>query len=168
MATVWRRCGLSDFCLIALLHLLVTLSTQTNRHYNESVRSKKQHTRGNNTIPYKLGRLVTFESLKWKYSFAIVYEIRLIAIREVSPPFDEKHCGIEQDISFPAVLCGVPQGSTLGPILFILYINDMCNVSTLLKPILFVDNTNLFYSGKDKDDLRSVVSMEMDKLCIWF
>ena len=47
------------------------------------------------------------------------------------------------------VLCGVPQGSISGPILFILYINDMCNVSTLLKPILFADDTNLFYSGKD-------------------
>ena len=31
----------------------------------------------------------------------IVYEIRLIAIGEVSPPFGEEHCGLEQDISFP-------------------------------------------------------------------
>ena len=66
------------------------------------------------------------------------------------------------------VLCGVPQGSILGPILFILYINDMCNVSTLLKPILFADDTNLFYSGKDIDELCSVVSIELDKLCVWF
>ena len=47
------------------------------------------------------------------------------------------------------VLCGVPQGSILGPILFTLYTNDMYNVSTLLKPILFADDINLFYSGKD-------------------
>ena len=64
------------------------------------------------------------------------------------------------------VLCGVPQGSILGPILFILYINDMGNVYTLLKPILFADDTNLFYSGKDIDELCSVVSIELDKLCI--
>ena len=44
----------------------------------------------------------------------------------------------------------------------------MCNVSTLLKPILFADDTNLFYSGKDIDELCRVVSMELDKLCIWF
>ena len=44
----------------------------------------------------------------------------------------------------------------------------MCNVSTLLKPILFTDDTNLFYSGKDIYELCSVVSMELDKLCIWF
>ena len=66
------------------------------------------------------------------------------------------------------VLCGVPQGSILGPILFILYIKDMCNVSTLLKPILFADDTNLFYSGKDIDELCSAVSIEFDKLCRWF
>ena len=67
------------------------------------------------------------------------------------------------------VLCGVPQGSIIGSILCIqpvLYINDMCNVSTLLKPILFADDTNLFYSGKDIDELCSVVSIELDKLCI--
>ena len=66
------------------------------------------------------------------------------------------------------VLCGVSQRSILGPILFILYINDLYNVSTLLKPILFADDTNLFYSGKDIDELCSVVSIELDKLCIWF
>ena len=49
-----------------------------------------------------VARLVTFESLKWKYSFATnSATIRLIAIREVSPPFGEEHCGLEQDISFP-------------------------------------------------------------------
>ena len=46
------------------------------------------------------------------------------------------------------VLCGVPQRYISGSILFILYINDMCNESTLLKPILFADENNLFYSGK--------------------
>ena len=40
-------------------------------------------------------------------------------------------------------------------------------VSTLLKPILFADDTNLFYSGKDIDELCSVVSIELDKLCIY-
>ena len=41
-------------------------------------------------------------------------------------------------------------------------------VSTLLKPILFADDTNLFYSGKDIDELCNVVSIELDRLCIWF
>ena len=42
----------------------------------------KQHTRGNNTIPYKLASLVTFESLKWKLSFATNL---LIVTRDESP-----------------------------------------------------------------------------------
>jgi len=66
------------------------------------------------------------------------------------------------------IICGVPQGSILGPTLFILYVNDMCNVSNLLKCILFADDTNLFYSGTDIDEMCTIVSGELDKLKIWF
>ena len=45
-------------------------------------------------------------------------------------------------------VCGVPQGSVLGPQLFLFYINDICNVSQLMKCILFADDTKLFFSGK--------------------
>ena len=37
----------------------------------------------------------------------------------------------------------------LGPALFIIYINDICNVSSIMKSIVFADDTNFFYSGKD-------------------
>ena len=47
------------------------------------------------------------------------------------------------------ISCGVPQGSVLGPKLFILYINDICNVSKLLKFILFADDTNILYSDSN-------------------
>ena len=41
------------------------------------------------------------------------------------------------------ISCGVPQGSILGPRLFILYVNDMCNISKLIKYILFADDTKM-------------------------
>ena len=66
------------------------------------------------------------------------------------------------------VWCFVPQGSVLGPKLFILYINDICNVSKLLKFFLFADGTNILYSDTDVHSLISVVNCELDKLYTWF
>ena len=66
------------------------------------------------------------------------------------------------------VTCGVPQGSILGPALFILYINDMCNVSILMKSIVFADDTNFFYSGDNLSQVCETVSSELGKLHSWF
>ena len=51
------------------------------------------------------------------------------------------------------ISCGVPQGSIIGPQLFMLYVNDMCNVSKLLKYILFADDANIFYSHDNLTEL---------------
>ena len=60
--------------------------------------------------------------------------------------------------------CGVPQGSTLGPLLFLLYINDMPNCSKKLSFRIFADDTNVFYSGKSVSEIEIVMNEEIKKI----
>ena len=63
---------------------------------------------------------------------------------------------------------GVPQGSILGPLLFLLYINDLCNVSKALDFILLADDNNIFFSHYDPNQLMEIVNNELKKLSSWF
>ena len=71
---------------------------------------------------------------------------------------------VSSDLS---IECGVPQGSILGPLLFLLYINDLANVSDKLFSVLFADDTNVFVSGKNINDLVSTLNCELSKLVSW-
>ena len=72
-------------------------------------------------------------------------------------------CIRETMSSAGTITCGVPQGSILGPLLFLIYINDITSVSNSLKFILFADDTNVFISGHDMHDVFRNLNSQMKK-----
>ena len=63
--------------------------------------------------------------------------------------------------------CGVPQGSILGPLLFLIYINDLANVCKFTMPIFFADDSNLFLNGKNLDEIELKLNNELDQIVKW-
>ena len=66
-----------------------------------------------------------------------------------------------------SIKCGVPQGSVLGPLLFLLYINDFSNCSKILDIHLFDDDSNLFLSDKNLINIERVINCELVKVKDW-
>lgn len=64
--------------------------------------------------------------------------------------------------SLDTIICGIPQGSTLGPLLFLFYINDLPNSSSKFSFRIFADDTNMFFSSNSPSELESFVNNELE------
>ena len=65
------------------------------------------------------------------------------------------------------ILSGIPQGSVLCPLLFILYINDIQQCSELISIVLFADDTNILYSDTCLKKLNEIIQNEMNEITDW-
>ena len=67
---------------------------------------------------------------------------------------------------FRSVTCGVPQGSTLGPLLFLIYVNDM-KAAVKCKLLLYADDSALLASSSDVSEIEDVLSRELESVSEW-
>ena len=74
--------------------------------------------------------------------------------------------GLESKIK--TILCDVLQGSILGPLLFLIFINDLCSVEQKSKVCLFADDTTVYASPKSRDDVFRIIKDDLDGIMKFF
>ena len=80
----------------------------------------------------------------------------------------QQYVMVNAHVSSNTAVCWVSQGSVFGPLLFLLYINDLFLSSNYLSFILFADDTNIFLRHKDLASLTRMVNQELSHVSSWF
>ena len=73
----------------------------------------------------------------------------------------------EQLLSKKTITCGVPQGSILGPLLFLLYINDLPECLRSTTPCMYADDTQIFSSSYDANELVIKLNSDLTHVRSW-
>ena len=116
--------------------------------------------------PYRVYRLAKVEfidlqkfqnpikSIYWEFENYLKERKQFTSIKDVNSSLND-------------ILCGVPQGSILGPILFLILKTDLPNASKLFI-ILFVDDTTLQFSSEKLKSIYDFAHVELSKVADWF
>ena len=104
-----------------------------------------------------LNKMVNFDfsakTIKWIQSY-LVNRTQCVRINNTNSTFKK----------YPK---GVPQGSTISPILFSLYINDLPDVCPAVHTQMYADDTAIFYHGEEPAEVAAVLSNAMNAICTW-
>ena len=142
----------------ALIHLINRISTAIDQRET--------------TVGVFLDLSKAFDTLDHEILFAKLehYGIRNVALQWIKSYFSNRRQFVQINqtcSSTQTIKCGVPQGSILGPLFFILYINDLPRASKLTEPLLFAADTSIFFSNSNPSYLENVLNNELLNIDIW-